>query len=185
MASPTDIRKGRVIVHNGTPHLVLEMLHRTQGRQAGFVQTTLRSLETGASTTTKFRSTDTVEILTTDTQKLEFSYVDSEGYHFLDPETFDDIPLPEAFVAETKDFLVEGNQYEVMFVDGKPMEINLPGSIEMTVTESAEGIKGDTASNVQKPATLETGLVVQVPLFIKEGEKIKVSTADKTYMGRA
>jgi len=159
--------------------------HRTQGRQAGFMQVTMRNLNTGSSTTTKIRTTDNVEILHTDHKDLEFTYIDADGYHFMDPETFEDIILDEELVEDAKEFLVENTAYSILYVDDKPISIDLPPSIEMKVTESPEGVKGDTASNVQKPATLETGLTVQVPLFIKEGETIKVSTTDKTYMGRA
>jgi elongation factor P len=185
MASPTDIRKGRVIDYQGAPHLVLDMQHRTQGRQAGFVQVTLRNLNTGASTTTKLRSTDSVDILHTTTLKLEFSYTDADGYHFMDPETFEDTVLDAGMVEEARDFLVENATYTILCVDDKPVQIELPAAVEMKVVESAEGLRGDTASNVQKPAKLETGLSVQVPLFIKEGETIRVSTADRTYLGRA
>jgi len=185
MASPTDVRKGKVLNYQGSPHLVLDVMHRTQGRQAGFMQVTMRNLNSGASTNTKIRTTDSVEILHTDMVKLEFSYIDADGYHFMDPETFEDIILDEGLVEDAKDFLVETQVYSILHVDDKPISIDLPASIEMKVTESAEGVKGDTASNVQKPATLETGLTIQVPLFVKAGDTLKVGTADRNYMGRA
>lgn len=185
MASPTDIRKGRVIQYQGSPHLVLEMLHRTQGRQSGFVQATLRNLSTGNSTTTKFRSTDSVELCHTESRKLEFSYVDQDGYHFLDTETFEDTILPEDTLEDEKIFLVEGSRYEILFVDDKPVQLELPAAVEMKVIEAPDAIKGDTVSNVQKPVTVETGLIVQVPLFIKKDEVIRVSTQDRSYLGRA
>ena len=185
MASPTDVRKGKVLNYQNTPHLVLDVQHRTQGRQAGFMQVTMRNLSSGASTNTKIRTTDSVEIMHTDMVKLEFSYVDADGYHFMDPDTFEDLILDQGLIEEAKDFLVETQAYSILHVDDKPISIDLPASLEMKVTESAEGVKGDTASNVQKPATLETGLTVQVPLFIKEGETIKVNTADRSYAGRA
>ena len=185
MASPTDVRKGKVLNYQHTPHLVLDVQHRTQGRQAGFMQVTMRNLSSGASTNTKIRTTDSVEIMHTDMVKLEFSYVDADGYHFMDPDTFEDVILDEGLIEEAKDFLVETQAYSILHVDDKPISIDLPASLEMKVTESAEGVKGDTASNVQKPATLETGLTVQVPLFIKEGETIRVNTADRSYAGRA
>ena len=185
MASPTEVRKGKVLNYQNNPHLVLDVQHRTQGRQAGFMQVSMRNLNTGSSTSTKIRTTDDVDILHTDTVKLEFTYIDSEGYHFMNPETFEDVVLDEALVEEAKDFLVENATYDVLHVEDRPIRIELPSSMEMKVTESPEGVKGDTASNVQKPATLETGLTVQVPLFIKEGETIKVNTTDRTYMGRA
>ena len=185
MTSPTDVRKGKVLKYQNTPHLVLDVQHRTQGRQAGFMQVTMRNLSSGASTNTKIRTTDSVEIMHTDMVKLEFSYVDADGYHFMDPDTFEDVILDEGLIEEAKDFLVETQSYSILHVDDKPISIDLPASLEMKVTESAEGVKGDTASNVQKPATLETGLTVQVPLFIKEGETIRVNTADRSYAGRA
>jgi elongation factor P len=185
MASPTNVKKGKVLNYQGSPHLVLDVLHRTQGRQAGFMQVTMRNLNTGSSTNTKIRTTDSVEILHTDNRKLEYSYKDADGYHFIDPESFEDTLISDSIVADAIDFLVENNAYTILFVDDVPISIDLPASVEMKVSESPEGIKGDTASNVQKPATLETGLTIQVPLFIKEGEIIKVSTSDKTYMSRA
>ena len=185
MASPTDVRKGQVLDYQGNPHLVLDVQHRTQGRQAGFMQVSMRNLNTGASTSTKIRTTDNVDILHTDTRKLEFTYIDGDGYHFMDPESFDDIILDESIVEEAKDFLVENAAYNILHVDDRPISIELPTSVEMQVVESPEGVKGDTASNVQKPATLQTGLTVHVPLFIKEGDTIKVNTVDRTYQGRA
>lgn len=185
MASPTDVRKGKVLNYQGNPHLVLDVQHRTQGRQAGFMQVTMRHLGSGASTNTKIRTTDSVEILHTDMVKLEFSYIDGDGYHFMDPETFEDEILDASLVEDAKDFLVETQIYSILHVNDKPISIDLPATIEMKVVESPEGVKGDTASNVQKPAKLETGLSVQVPLFIKEGETIKVNTADRSYAGRA
>ena len=185
MASPTDIRKGRVIVYQGTPHLVLEMLHRTQGRQAGFVQTTLRNLQSGSTTTTKFRSTDNVEFMHTTTQKLEYSYNDNDGFHFMDVETFEDTVLTEEMIGEDNIFLVEGNSYDILLVDGEAVRLELPASVEATVVEAPDAIRGDTAGNVLKPVTISSGITVQVPLFIKKDEIIRISTADRSYLGRA
>jgi elongation factor P len=185
MANPTDIRKGRVIDYNGVPHVVLEVLHRTQGRQAGFVQVVMRNLNTGASTAVKFPSSDSIVFLSTSLMTLEYSYVDDMGHHFLDTQTYEDICLPSDLVEGKKKFLAIGKTYDVSCVSGKPVEIILPASIVMKVVESPDGIRGDTASNVQKPATTETGLVLQVPLFIKPGEMIRVGSADGSYIGRA
>jgi len=184
MPSPNDIRKGKVILYNGTPHLVLDMMHRTQGRQAGFVQVTLRNLANGSSTSTKLRSTDSVEILTTDTRKMELSYIDQEGWHFLDPETFEDLVLADKLVENAKDFLSEGNVVEVLFVDGEPVQVQLPASVELEVTEAPDAIRGDTSGAALKPVTTSTGLIIQTPLFIKTGDRIKVSTDNKSYLGR-
>jgi len=184
MASPTDIRKGKVILYNGAPHLVLDMQHRTQGRQAGFVQVTLRNLSSGSSTTTKLRSTDSVDVLTTDSRKMELSYVDQEGWHFMDPETFEDVVLQDKLIDDAKNFLAEGNSVEVLSVDGEPVQVQLPASVEMEVTEAPDAIRGDTSGAAMKPVTVSTGLIIQTPLFIKTGDRIKVSTSDKSYLGR-
>lgn len=173
------------MMYQGTPHLVTDMQHRTQGRQAGFVQVTLRNLHTGTAANNKIRSTDSVEFCHTETHKLEYSYEDDMGYHFLDPETFEDTVLPKEVIGDDKKFLVENNPYDILFVDDKPVTMNLPASVEMRVVDAPEGVKGDTASNVQKPVTTESGLTVMVPLFIKQDEVIKVSTEDGSYQGRA
>lgn len=185
MSSPTEIRKGKVMMYQGQPNLVLEMMHRTQGRQAGFIQVTLRNLVSGSSTTTKIRSTDTVEFCHSESQKLEFSYIDPEGYHFMNPETFEDIIISKALVEDQKEFLVQNITYDILFVNDKPVQLQLPAAIEMKVVNAPDAVRGDTAGNVQKPVTMESGLIVHVPLFIKEGEVIRVSTDDKAYLGRA
>ena len=184
MASPTDIRKGRVMNYQGAPHLVLEMLHRTQGRQAGFVQTTLRNLQSGSTTTTKFRSTDNVEFMHTTTNKLEFSYKDSDGHHFMDLESYEDTVLPSEVIGEDDNFLVEGNSYDILLIDGKALKLELPASVEATVIEAPDALRGDTAGNVLKPVTISSGLTIQVPLFIKKEDVIKISTNDRSYLGR-
>jgi elongation factor P len=161
------------------------MMHRTQGRQAGFVQVTLRNINSGASTNTKFRSTDSVEFCHTENQKLEYSYEDESGYHFMDPVTFEDNILPRDVIEPIKKFLIETNSYEVLFVDGKAVELQLPAAVEMKVVDAPDAIRGDTAGNVQKPITTQTGLVVQVPLFIKKDEIIRVSTDNGSYLSRA
>lgn len=185
MANPTDIRKGKVIMYNGVPHVVLNMQHRTQGRQAGFVQTTLRSLETNASTTTKFRSTDSVEFCHTTNKTLEFSYVDGDEYHFMEPETFENIVLSSSVIGEDKVWLLEGASYSILFVNDGPVSIDLPANIEIKVEEAPEGLRGDTSSAPTKAVRLVNGLEIQVPLFIKTGDILKVRTEDNTYVSRA
>ena len=179
-----DLRKGNVIDYNGTPNLILETHHRTPGKGQPVVQTKMRNLSTGRSADVRFGSTEKVVVLMTERKNLEFSYEDRGTFSFMDLETYETTEFDREFVEDCYYYLVPNTEYEFLFVDEKPIQINLPASVELKVIESAEGIRGDTASNVQKPATLETGLVVQVPLFIKEGETIKVGTADKSYMGR-
>ncbi|MDR2664484.1 MAG: elongation factor P [Puniceicoccales bacterium] len=185
MASPTEIRKGRVLLHDGVPHLVTEMQHRTQGRQAGFVQVVMRNLRTGTATNTKIRTTENVEFCFLKRKKLEFSYRDGDEFHFVHPETFEDTSIGRGLVAEMEPYLVENAGYDVLFIDGRPIGVELPAAVEMVVRESPDGVRGDSASNVMKPATMETGLIVQVPLFVKVGDRIRVGTESGNYLGRA
>jgi elongation factor P len=184
MPAANDIRKGQVIKFNGEPHLVMETQHRTPGNLRAFVQVKMRNLRYGKALDQRFASTETIEVLPTDRRTLEFSYADREAFAFIDPETFDQIELSAETLGDLKNYLTTGGKVDVLFVDDKALTVELPSTVALKVIESADGIRGDTTSNVQKPAKLETGLVVQVPLFIKEGEIIKVSTADGSYLGR-
>ena len=148
------------------------------------MQTTLRSLQSGATTTTKFRSTDSVEFLHTTTQKLEYSYKDNDGFHFMDLDTYEDTVLSDDMIGDDEIFLVEGNNYDILLVDDKAVRLDLPASVEATVIEAPDAIRGDTAGNVQKPVTISSGITVQVPLFIKKDDIIKISTEDRSYQGR-
>jgi elongation factor P len=185
MPAANDIRKGQVIKFNGEPHLVMETQHRTPGNLRAFVQIKMRNLRYGKALDQRFASTESIEVLPTDRKTLEFSYADRDAFAFIDPETFDQIELTEATLGEVKNYLTPGGRVDVLFVDEKPLSVDLPSTVSLKIIESADGVKGDTASNVQKPAKLETGLVIQVPLFIKEGELVRVSTVDGTYLGRA
>jgi elongation factor P len=185
MPAANDIRRGQVIKFNGEPHLVMETQHRTPGNLRAFVQIKMRNLRYGKALDQRFASTDTIEVLPTEKKTLEFSYADRDAFAFIDPDTYEQIELSAAILGEAKNYLTTGGKVDVLFVDEKALSIELPSTVSLKVIESSEGIKGDTASNVQKPAKLETGLVVQVPLFIKEGELIKISTEDGSYLGRS
>ena len=185
MPAANDIRKGQVIKFNGEPHLVMETQHRTPGNLRAFVQIKMRNLRYGKSLDQRFASTETLEVLPTDRRTLEFSYADRENFAFIDPATFDQIELSAATIGDVKNYLTAGGHVDVLFVDGNALTVELPSAVSLKIVESADGIKGDTASNVQKPAKLETGMAIQVPLFIKEGDTVRVSTVDGTYLGRA
>ena len=144
----------------------------------------MRNLRYGKALDQRFASTDTIEVLPTDRRQLEFSYADRESYAFMDPESFEQIELTATQLGDVRNYLAPGGKVDILFVDERPLSVDLPSTVALKIVESADGVKGDTASNVQKPATMETGLVVQVPLFIKAGEVIKVSTIDGTYLGR-
>jgi elongation factor P len=185
MPSANDIRKGQVIKYNGEPHLVMETQHRTPGNLRAFVQVKMRNLRYGKALDQRFASSDTIEVLPTDRRTLEFSYADRDSYAFIDPSSFEQIEMSEATLGDVRNYLTAGGKVDVLFVDDKPLTVELPSAVSLKVVESAEGIKGDTTSNVQKPAKLETGLTIQVPLFVKEGETVRVSTIDGSYLGRA
>jgi elongation factor P len=173
------------IRYNGNAAIVLEVQHRTPGNLRAFVQAIIRYIGTGKSADVRFGSTDKVETVDVHRQKLDFSYKDNTGYHFMDPETYETVTFDPDFIGEAKEYLNENLSVEVLFVEGKAANVELPASVNLKVAESAEGVRGDSANNVQKPATLETGKVVTVPLFIKEGEVVKIDTRTGQYMGRA
>jgi elongation factor P len=181
----TNLKRGQCIKYEGERGVVLGLEHRTPGKGNALIAATIRSFNTGKTKTIRFASNEKVDIVETDRQKLEFSYAEPGTYHFMDMQTFETTGLDEGFIGDAKDFLTEGQEVEVLFIEGSPVSLDLPSSVELEITESSEGIKGDTANNPTKPATLSTGLVVQVPLFVKQGDRIKVSTEDASYIGRA
>ncbi|MDD5349943.1 MAG: elongation factor P [Chthoniobacteraceae bacterium] len=185
MAAANDLRKGMAIRYNGNVAIVLEVMHRTPGNLRAFVQLIIRYINTGKSADVRFGSTDKVDLVDVSRQKLEFSYKDNTGYNFMDPETYETISLNENLLADAKDYLVENLGVEVLYAEGKAVQVEIPSTVTLKVVESAEGVRGDSANNVQKPAKLETGKVVNVPLFIKEGEMVKIDTRTGAYLGRA
>ena len=185
MPAANDLRRGMAIKYNGNPAIVLEVHHRTPGNLRAFVQAIIRYINTGKSADVRFSSTDKVELVEIERKQLDFSYTDRDEYHFMDPETYETITLQESLIGDAKAYLVENLSVQVLYAEGKPMQVELPASVNLKVVESAEGVRGDTASNVTKPAKLETGKTINVPLFIKEVETIKIDTRTGAYMGRA
>jgi elongation factor P len=185
MPSANDLRKGMAIKYNNDVVVVLDMQHRTPGNLRAFVQATIRSLKSGKSAVVRVSSTEPIELVMMTTRKLEFSYKDQTGFHFMDPETYDTVTLHEEFVGESAKYLTENLPVTLMEVEGKPAELDLPPSVDLKIVESPPGVKGDTASNVTKPAKVETGLEIAVPLFIGEGETVRVDTRTGKYLGRA
>ncbi len=185
MPTANDVRKGMAIKYGGEVCVVLDTQHRTPGNLRAFVQATIRSIKTGKSSNVRFASTEPIETVPLSRRKLEYSYKDGTGYVFMDPDSYESITLMDDLVGDCKNYLTEGSICEVLFNDESPVQIESPSSVNLKVLESPEGVRGDTASNVQKPALLETGITVSVPLFIKEGEMIKVDTRTGQYMGRA
>lgn len=185
MPSANDLRKGRVIRYNGEPQIVLEVMHRTPGNLRAFVQAKLRNLRSGRSAEVRFGSTEAVEVLETDSKDVEFSYKNLSDYSFMDLGTYETFELAENIVGSAKDYLTPSCKAKILFVDGNPVEVELPSVVEMTVTEAPDAIKGDTATGATKSVEMETGIRVSVPLFVKKGERLRVSTLDGSYQGRA
>ena len=185
MATANDLRRGMAINYNGDICVVLDMQHRTPGNLRAFVQATLRSIRTGKSSDVRFSSTERIEPVPMLTKKMEFSYKDGDDFVFTDPENYETVTLAAELVGDAKNYLVENGTVTVTFVEDKAVTVELPPSVALTVTDAPEGIRGDSANNVQKPVTMETGITLQVPLFIKTGEKIKIDTRTGKYMERA
>ena len=173
------------INYNGDIAVVLDSQHRTPGNLRAFVQASIRSIKTGKSSDVRFSSTEKIEVVPMMTRKMEFSYKDGDDYVFSDPENYETVSLIPDIVGDAKNFLVENSQVTVTFVEEKAVSIELPSSVVLTVKDAPEGIRGDSANNVQKPVIMETGITVQAPLFIKTGEKLKIDTRTGKYMERA
>ncbi|MBV8901502.1 MAG: elongation factor P, partial [Verrucomicrobia bacterium] len=159
MPAANDLRKGMAIRYNGDVTVVLDVQHRTPGNLRAFVQATLRSIRTGKSSNVRFGSTETVELVDVNRRKLEYSYKDQDGYVFMDPDTYESETLRPELLQNSADYLTENLAVEVLYAEGKPVAVELPSSVSLKVVESAEGLRGDSATNVQKPAKLETGKV--------------------------
>jgi elongation factor P len=185
MISATQLRPGMVVKFNNDLYSVFSMTHRTPGNLRGFVQARMRSLRSGTMIEHRFSSEDKVEKALLEQQEMEYLYDDGEYYYFMNTETYDQIHLMKDLLGDAVNYLVPQLKVEVEFYEGKPMSVELPATVEMTVVETEPGLKGATVSNVTKPAKMNTGLVVQVPAFITEGERIKVNTSEGTYQERA
>ncbi|SPE51849.1 Elongation factor P [Verrucomicrobia bacterium] len=185
MATANDLRPGMAINYNGDIAVVRDTQHRTPGNLRAFVQATLRSIRTGKSSDVRFSSTEKIEVVPMMTRKMDFSYKDGQDFVFSDPEDYETVTIAPEIVGDAKNYLVENAPVTVTFVEDKAVSIELPSSVVLKVSDAPEGIRGDSANNVQKAVTLETGITVQAPLFIKTGEKIKVDTRTGKYMERA
>ncbi len=174
-----------VIKFNNELHSVFSMTHRTPGNLRGFVQAKMRNLRSGSMTEHRFSSEDKVEKAVLDEQEMEYLYDDGEYFYFMNSENYEQMHLTKELLGDATDYLIPQLRVSVEFYEGKPISVELPATVDMTVVETEPGLRGATVSNVTKPAKMETGLVVQVPPFINEGEKIRVNTSEGTYQERA
>jgi elongation factor P len=185
MATANDLRRGMAINYNGDICVVLDFQHRTPGNLRAFVQASLRSIRTGKSSDIRLSSTEKIEPVPMIAKKMEYSYKDGADYVFTDPETYETVTLTPELVGDARNYLVENGLVTVTFVEEKAVTVEIPASVILTVTDAPEGVRGDSANNVQKAIIVETGITMQAPLFIKTGEKIRVDTRTGKYMERA
>ncbi len=184
MASVSDFRNGMAIRHNGEIWTVTEFQHVKPGKGQAFIRTKLKQLKSGKVVEHTFRLSDSIEEVRLEGKDMQYLYSAGDELCLMDTETYEQINIPKDMLGDSVRFLKEGNSVHVQFLEGTPVTASLPLFIELEVSEAPPGVKGDTVSNVQKQVTLETGAEIQVPLFIKAGDVIKIDTRDGKYIER-
>ncbi|MDX6534036.1 MAG: elongation factor [Gaiellales bacterium] len=180
-----QFKNGMHIQLDGTVYRIVDFQHVKPGKGGAFVRTRLKALESGAVVDKTFRAGEKMPRVRTEMKSVTYLYNDGADVHLMDSETFDQIPLPADSVADELQYMRENDTVQLMTVDGRPSALQLPAAVELEVTDTEPGVKGDTVSNVTKPATLETGAVVAVPLFVNVGDRIRVDTREARYISRA
>ena len=184
MIYASDFRKGITFEMNGEPHVVLDFQHVKPGKGAAFVRTKYRNILTGATREEAFNPNDKFPKAHIETKQMQYLYNDGELYYFMDQETYDQVPLTAELVQEAIKYIRENDVATVKFYKDNAFDVEAPNFVDLEVIETEPGVKGDTATNVTKAATVETGAVIQVPIFINEGEKIQIDTRSGEYLGR-
>ena len=179
-----DLRPGMILKHNGELFSVYKAEHRTPGNLRAFVQVRMRNLRSNALIDHRFRSTDTIEKVNFDEVDMQYLYSDGDSFHFMNTANYEQIHLHKDVVGDRAHYMMPDVVLKVEFYEGQPVDIQLPAIVDLKVVETEPGIKGASATNVTKPAKLETGLVVNVPPFISEGEVVRIDTAEGTYLER-
>jgi elongation factor P len=181
--STAEFKKGLRIVFDGNPYTIVDFQHVKPGKGGAFVRTKLKHMKLGKVIDNTFRSGEKVELVDFEEKHMQFLYKD-DRYNFMDTETYDQISLSSDEVGDARDFLKENTEVDILFIDGSPVTVELPNFLELQIVKTDPGIRGDTASGGNKPATLETGAVIQVPLFLNEGDIVRVDTRSWDYLGR-
>lgn len=185
MISAGEFRKGVTFEMNGEPHVVVDFQHVKPGKGAAFVRTKYKNILTGATREEAFNPNDKFPKAHIETKQMQYLYNDGELYYFMDQETYDQIPLTYDLVEDAIKYIRENDTVTVKFYKDNAFTVEAPNFVDLEVTETEPGVKGDTATNVTKAATVETGAVIQVPIFINEGEKIQIDTRTGDYLGRS
>lgn len=181
----SELKKGMIIKDGGEFYIVIDIEHRTPGNLRAIYQTTLKNLLSAKMMNKRYSPADAVEKADLESKKVQYQYHDHSGYYFMDMATYETMAIDEDLVGQAKDYLKENLEAELLYYENRPVTIELPISIALKVKESAQGFKGDTSGRAMKPAILETGLQINVPLFIEEGEVVLVDTRTGEYLGRA
>jgi elongation factor P len=184
MIQATQLKRGMCIKHEGELYRIVEAQHKTPGNLRGLVQAKIRNLRTGAISEHRFRSVDMVDRAIMDEAEMEFLYQDGDMYHFMNNETYEQVGLSDEVLGEAVNYLIPNIKLKIEMYENRPVGIDLPLNVEMKVVETEPGIKGASVSNQTKPAKMETGLVVNVPPFVNEGDVIRVDTATGSYVER-
>ncbi len=184
MISTNQFKNGNHIEVEGTIFKILEFQHVKPGKGGAFVRTKLRRASDGAVIDRTFRAGEKFRAVRTEARKMQFLYADGTDAHFMDTESYEQIAIPEASVGDKLKWTKPNDEVDLLFIDDKPADLQLPASVELQVTETEPGVKGDRVSGATKPATVETGAVVQVPLFVETGDRIKVDTRSGAYLTR-
>jgi len=184
MATTSDLKNGIVIKFNGELHSVMTVEHRTPGNLRAFYQVKMRNLKNGRTIENRFRSGEEIEVERLEFKNYQYLYKDEANYYFMDNDTYEQTHLSDNFVGEQGEFLKPGQNVQITFHDSKPISIEMPPHVELLITSAPPGIKGNTATGATKQAILETGAVVNVPLFVNEGDVIKVDIRTREYVER-
>ena len=180
-----QFKNGMHIAVDGGTWRIVEFQHVKPGKGGAFVRTKLKSVDSGSVVDKTFRAGEKFPRIRTEVKSVQYLYDSGDDVVFMDEGTYEQITLPRESVADALDFIAPSSSVQLLTIDGSPAGVQMPGSVELTVTETEPGVKGDTVSNVTKPATLETGAVVQVPLFVNTGDRVKVDPRDRRYISRA
>ncbi len=184
MIDVNELRKGVTFTMDGELYKVIDYQHHKPGRGKAVIRTRIRNLRTGASIDKNFISGDRVQDIRLDHQTVQYLYNDGDFYHFMDVETYEQFPLPDAVLEDAKPYLVENMEIELSSYEGEPLDVELPITVDLQVIEAPPGFAGDTATGATKEVTLETGFKLQVPLFINEGDLLRIDTRDGRYVTR-
>ena len=185
MIDVNELRKGVTFTMDGQLYKVIGYQHHKTGRGKATIRTKLRNLRSGATIDKNFISSDRVQDVRLDHQTVQYLYSDGDFYYFMDVETYDQFPLPDAVLEDAKPYLVENMEIELSSYENEPLDVTLPITVDLRVVEAQPGFAGDTASSATKEVTLETGLKIQVPLFIEKGNVLRIDTRDGRYVTRA